>query len=87
MCQATCGPCLVGCAKCGASFYEDAAHTCLVRVPFKVWLKDLRARAAEPLPVNPLFRTMREATRAMSRWPVWKLRYVWADEFRHSVEA
>lgn len=88
MCQVYGPAIMVACDKCGASVDQDWIHThkCKKFVPFEQWDAELQARAKEPLPKDPFWRTLKQATRSVASWPKWKRHYVWANEFQHSVK-
>lgn len=88
MCQATCGPARIGCSKCGAGFYENEPHKCLVFVPFEQWLSELKERASQLCTAAPgsIWEHAHRCTQDIASWPEWQLRYVWAEEYRYSVK-
>jgi hypothetical protein len=87
MCQVY-GPAItVGCSKCGDGYYENEPHTCKVFVPFEQWNAELQTRAAEEYTgANRFLITCRRATKNVAKWPEWKRRAVWSEEFRYSVK-
>lgn len=86
MCQVHGPSATVACEKCGAGFYEGSAHYCKKFVPYEAWRDKLRSDAEKTCwSTSSLVIAAHKATQRVARWPEWKLRAAWAEEFRHSI--